>query len=243
MSDWTIAIPSFGRAGRVTSDAIFHDALIVVPESQAEEYAEQKFRNGCTLVTLPDDRDGNIARKRNWIMDQYPGNLLIVDDDYDYVGMVENEKQVRLGWESIHDLLLNGFSMARELGTVLWGLNLQVDPKFYRPYSPLAFLAPVLGPWQGFVDCDLRHDEDLWLKEDYDLSLQVFRKYHRTLRFNKYHYMVDHFNAAGGIVGTRHMPEEVRQLERLQRKWGSGVVSYDLSRSVNPRIRVPLSGI
>ncbi len=57
------------------------------------------------------------------------------------------------------------------------------------------------------------------------------------------HYMVDHFNERGGIVGQRNMAEERKQLDRLQHKWGSAVVSYDLTRSVNPRVRVPLAGM
>lgn len=240
---WTIAIASYGRAGRVTSDGVFHDALLVVPESQAEAYAEQDLRNGCSIVTLPDEKDGNLARKRNWIMDQYPGDLLIVDDDYDALERIEGGETEDLSWESIRMLLHNGFQMARDLGTVLWGVNVQADRRFYREYTPFGFLSPILGPFQAFADCPLRYDEDLWLKEDYDLSLQVWHRYHKVLRFNMVHYRVDHFNEAGGQVGKRNLPEEVRQLKRLQAKWGSRVVSFDLSRSVNPRVRVPYAGV
>jgi TET-associated glycosyltransferase-like protein len=238
-----IVSPSFGRAGRVTSDRVFHDLVVVVPESQAEEYAAHPLENGGTYHPMPDKFEGNISRKRNWILDTFAGDLVMVDDDYDYLGMVEGGKQVRLEWESIQDLITNGFQMAEDVGVSLWGLNVQVDPRFYREYSPVAFLSPVLGPFVGVRPSKIRYDPDLWLKEDYDFFLQHIHRAHRVLRFNKYHYKVDHFDEAGGVVGQRNLPEEARQLKRLVQKWGSSVVSYDLTRSVNPRIRVPLVGI
>ena len=238
-----IVSPSFGRAGRVTSDRVFRDLVVVVPESQLEEYEAHPLANGGTYQPMPDQYEGNISRKRNWILDSMSGEVVMVDDDYAYLGMVEKGKQVRLEWPSIEALIRNGFQMAEDVGTPMWGLNLQVDPRFYREYSPFAFLSPVLGPFVALKDCPIRYDEDLWLKEDYDYFLRVIHKYHRVLRFNKYHYKVDHFDEAGGVVGQRNLPEEVRQLNRLQQKWGSAVVSFDLTRSVNPRVRVPLVGI
>lgn len=243
MNDWTIAVPSYGRAGRVTTGSVFRGVVVVVPESQAEEYQAHPLEGGGRYEVMPDKYEGNIARKRNWILDNLGDRIVMADDDYAHMGMVERGEQRKLPWESIEALLTNGFQMVEDLGTVLWGVNLQVDPRFYREYSPFSLLSPILGPFAAFDRCPLRYDEDLWLKEDYDLSLQVLRRYHKALRFNKYHYQVDHFTETGGIVGMRNMPEETRQLRRLQEKWGSEVVSYDLTRSVNPRVRVPLRGI
>lgn len=243
MTPWTIAVPSFGRAGRVTTDKVFHGAVVVVPESQADLYMAHPLENEGRYQPMPDRYEGNIAKKRNWILDNLGDRIVMADDDYDHLGMVERGEMHKLDWPSIASLLLNGFQMVEDLGTVLWGVNLQVDPRFYREYSPFSLLSPILGPFAAFDRCTLRYDEDLWLKEDYDLSLQVLRKHHKALRFNKYHYSVDHFSEAGGIVGMRNMPEEVRQLRRLQEKWGSEVVAFDLTRSVNPRVRVPLRGI
>lgn len=192
---------------------------------------------------MPDKFEGNIARKRNWILNTLGPNVVMVDDDYAYLGMVEKGEQVRLEWPSIEALIDNGFQMAADLGTPLWGVNLQVDPRFYREYAPLSMLSPVLGPFVAVGETKIRYDEDLWLKEDYDFWLQVIHRHHKTLRLNKYHYKVDHFDEAGGIVGQRNLPEEVRQLNRLEQKWGSKIVSFDLTRSVNPRVRVPLAGI
>jgi hypothetical protein len=39
-------------------------------------------------------------------------------------------------------------------------------------------------------DNDIRYDERIPLKEDYDLSLQHLNKFRKVLRFNKYFYKV-----------------------------------------------------
>lgn len=242
-----IAVASYGRAGRVSSVNVFPRGVVVVPESQVAAYRKQKMPKGWKVQGIPDEQDGNLCRKRNAILDLFSGkDVLIVDDDYDYVGRWQGGIDMRLEGEDIDRLLDNGFRMARDLGTPLWGINVQVDRRFYREYTPISITNPVLGPWQAFTGDRpewVRYDEDLWLKEDYDLSLRVLQRVHRILRLNAYHYRVDHFNEAGGQVGKRNMNEEIRQLHALQRRWGSDVVKLELHRSVNPILKVPLKGV
>lgn len=243
-----IAVPSYGRAGRVSSIDVFPYGSIVVPEKQADSYrALTPLPEGWEIVTIPDGEDGNISRKRNAILRLFEGrDVVMVDDDYDYIGRWDEGVDRHLDGDGIRRLLSNGFRMAREVGTPLWGINLQVDRRFYREYTPLSLTNPVLGPFLAFTGDRpewVRFDDDLWLKEDYDLSLRVLQKVHRILRFNAYHYKVDHFNEAGGLVGKRNMTEEVRQLHRLQERWGSDVVKIQLHRSVNPVLKIPLKGV
>lgn len=243
-----VVVPSFGRAGRVTTVNVFPEGVIVVPAKQMETYeALQELPDGWALLGIPDERDGNIARKRNAILEQFEGqDIVMVDDDYDYLGRWEAGEDRRLDADGIRHLLGEGASLARDLGTPLWGINVQVDRRFYREYTPFSVTNVVLGPfhaWTADRPRDLRYEEDLWLKEDYDMSLQVLRRFHRILRVNAYHYRVDHLNEVGGVVGRRSMEEEVRQLQRLQRRWGSNVVKLQLHRSVNAIIKVPLQGV
>jgi len=244
---YQVFIISYKRAGQVTSDKVFRNAKIVIPESQYEEYKKHDYENGCELLPIPDEGDGNIVKKRNYIMDHFSdmcdGNMAIVDDDYDYIGMVENRKVVKLDVDQVDNLLMNGFQMCRDLGTVMWGLNVQSDPKFYREYAPFSMLSVCLGPFQAFCSNPLRYDERVYLKEDYDMSLQVLQKYHKILRFNKFHYAVNHFNKAGGVVSYRTKKAELEQLEIMAKKWGSKVVKYDVNKDVDPKVKVPLKGI
>lgn len=243
-----VAVASYGRAGRVSTVDVFPEGVIVVPEKQRESYeALQRLPDGWSIRSIPDTMDGNLCRKRNTILEMFEGrDVVIVDDDYDYVGRWEDGEDVRLGPDGIRHMLWQGAVLARDLGTPFWGINVQVDRRFYREYTPFSLTNVALGPFQGFTSerpADLRYDEDLWLKEDYDLSLRVLHRWHRILRMNAYHYRVDHFNEAGGQVGKRNMTEEVRQLHALQKRWGSDVVKLELHRSVNPIIKVPLKGV
>lgn len=243
-----VAVASYGRAGRVTTVDVFPEGVIVVPQRQEESYlALQHLPEGWSVQAVPDDQDGNIAKKRNAILDLFQGrDVVMVDDDYDYIGSWEGGIDRHLDAEEIRFLLWQGFQLARDLGTPLWGINVQVDRRFYREYTPISVTNIVLGPFLGLLSDrpdDLRFDPDLWLKEDYDFSLQVLHRFHRILRLNRYHYRVDHQNESGGVVGHREMGEEVRQAQRLQRRWGSDVVKLQLHRSVNPVIKVPLKGV
>ena len=79
MPDVYVAVPSYKRAGRVTTLAVVPDAAIWVPESQAEAY--EKHYPGHVRA-IPDERDGNVCRKRNAILDLSPSEwTLILDDD------------------------------------------------------------------------------------------------------------------------------------------------------------------
>ncbi len=241
---WEVYVASYKRAGMISTDTVIRNCKIVVPESQGEDYRRGEIYNGAEIVTCPDEADGNLCRKRNWILDQAESEwVLIVDDDYRYIGMVEEGMGRRLDLDGVDRMLEIGFTLCSDLGTTMWGINVQVDPKFYREYSPFSLLSPILGPFQAFVGQDLRYDEDLFLKEDYDLWLRTVYRQRKTLRLNKYHYMVDHLKQIGGQVANRTMIEEERQLKRLREKFGGDVVQWDLDKSINPRVRIPHKGI
>lgn len=229
----------------VSTDRVFPECVIAVHESQIDAYREAcpSPANGGRYHVLPDLENGNIAKARNLILDAFPGNVVMLDDDHEVFARFTHGVAEPLSLEGIADMIFRGYTMAADLGTPLWGVNVQADPKFYREYTPLTFLSPVLGPFSAHASNPLRYDEDLWLKEDFDMSLQVLRKYHRVLRFGMYHYRVDHYDLPGGVVSRRSWDEEIRQLRRLQEKWGNEVVRFDITKSVNPVLKVPLRGV
>jgi hypothetical protein len=173
----------------------------------------------------------------------FKGKIIIVDDDYKSMGVIENCKVKKLNSDEIDIVIDRGFVLCDDLGSKLWGLNLNDDPQCYREYSPFSFLSPILGPFTGIInDNEFLYDERLKLKEDYDLSLQVLFKYHKILRLNKYNYNVNHITLAGGCVDYRSMVEEKKEREILIKKWGSKVIKFR-EDSINPIIKVPLKGI
>lgn len=245
IDDVRIVCPSYRRAGQVKTVRIFGSRLILaVAESEADEYRRHYPDN--PIWEVPDRVNGNMARVRNWIRDNCDSRwLVMVDDDIRGFGYRENERPHLMEPEAVLHFIVNGFVMAEELGTILWGVNLEEAKQHYREYTPISFLAPILGPFTCHIlgDKRVRYDERLGLNEDYDFWLQVVRLYHKTLRFNKYHYLADHLTTPGGCAAWRTMDEERRQAEIMVRKWGPRVVRYDFTRSVNPIVNVPIKGI
>jgi len=64
------------------------------------------------------------------------------------------------------------------------------------------------------------------------------RKYHKVLRWNKFHYRAGHLKAAGGCGAYRSLKREKEQAEIMVKKWGKDVVRYDFERSTNPVLYV-----
>lgn len=243
-NDISIVTPTYKRSDNIKAIKLFGDKLIIsCHEFEAELYKE-KYPDNNFLI-LPDNARGNMAKVRNYIYHNSPTKYLVmIDDDVEEIGYHQDLKLNKMKLSQILDFMVNGFVMCEELKTVLWGVNLQDDPQLYRQFSPFSFLSAVLGPFCcHIIDNKLSYDERLGLNEDYDFSLQVLQKYHRILRFNKYYYRAGHLTAKGGCGAYRILDEEKRQSEIMIKKWGSSVVKYDFSKSTNPRIKAPYSGV
>jgi hypothetical protein len=65
-----------------------------------------------------------------------------------------------------------------------------------------------------------RYDENLPLKEDYDMTLQQLNLERVVLRVNAYHYICKQSENVGGCAAYRNRDREEAQLKALQAKWG-----------------------
>lgn len=237
--------PSYKRAKTTEIDQYLKNVHFCVHDFEAEEY--KKYHDN--VIVMPDELRWNMARVRNFILDYARRNWIdvcvMLDDDVEYIGYFEEQELYKITEGELVDKIFEWSHMAEDFGTVLFWLNLQSDPKFYREYSPFSLLSPVLWPFMCILTKGnfLRFDERLGLNEDYDFSLQVLQKHHKIFRNNKFHYRCGHLTDKGGCGAYRVLDEEKRQAEVMIRKWGSKVVSYDFEKSTNPRINCPLKGI
>jgi len=203
-----LVIPSFKRAGKVFGYEYFRTSRIVIPESQFDGY--KQHYEAARLIPIPDDQDGNIARKRNWILRNIPRPLVMIDDDVEYLTTTEGVynaagewtgqtvQKLKLSPEQAENVIMNGFNLAEQIGCKYWGLNVNTDGRNYYQYRPIALTQIVLGPFQGHLDHDLLFDERMGSKDDYDFSLQQLCRYNKVLRLNKYAYYCHHGDNAGG---------------------------------------------
>ena len=235
-----IVVPSYKRAGNVLTRKVFPDSILAVHEFEADIY---KDKNGGSILIIPDTLKGNIARVRNYILDNIDDNRIIMaDDDIRAFGYHENGKQNILDRDRLLSFIDNGYEMCKELNAHLWGINLQSDPMFYHEFQPITLLGVVLGTFSCHYKPTLRYDDNLYLNEDYDYFLKNILKYRKVLRFKKYYYIADHLDMKGGCGAYRLKDTEIEQALIMQKRWGSKVFRFDINKSTNGRIRVPISG-
>ena len=244
---YEIAIPSYKRPTNCKTAKMLTRAVIYVHEFEVEEY-KKNYKN--KIVAIPDDlQKKGMATIRNFILDNAESDhILMIDDDLNGFGYHESDEYMKMKEKEIYAFIEMGFRMCEGMETVLWGVNLTQDRKFYRESSPLSLSAVILGPFMGIIRTELRFDERLGLKEDYDYSLMVLNKYRRILRMNKYHYISDHIKVVGGCATYRTAEIEEKPAEALQRKWGRRIVKIKRvaqggNMSINPVVLVPINGI
>lgn len=241
-----IYIPSYKRPKTCMTHKLFKDfdVCIVIHEKELKQYQESITDKNVTFLCHTDKEKGNMARVRNFILENNKEEEFIMcDDDIKYFKCMENNKQHMMNSDQLKQMIYNGFIMAKELKTVLWGINLLDDPMAYREYSPLSLLSVVLGPFSAHIKNNLKYDNRLPLKEDYDYALQVLKKHRKILRMNRYSYTTDHITLPGGCASYRTKDKEIQQMEAFKRKWGKRIVKGNIKQSINPNVTIPLKGI
>jgi len=245
---YKIAIPTYKRANDCQTARWLSKGIIYCHQFEVADY---KKYNDNEVVAIPDSLAGKgMAVIRNFILDNTKGEkVIMLDDDIKQFGYVEDLKMHMMTEQEVYDMFENGFRMCEEAGTKLWGVNLQSDKKFYRQYSPFSLSSVILGPCMGIIkDDEIRFDDKLGLKEDYDYSLQVLRKFRKILRFNKYHYISAHITKKGGCASYRTSDKEEEQSILFQKKWGKGIVqikrkTHRGNMSINPVVKCPIKGV
>ena len=250
-----VIIPSYRRSQQLPGKEYFTMARYCVPESQADEYAEQ-VGLGRVLI-LPDDQDGNIVKKRNWIIKNVSKPLIMIDDDVQSIGYFEKRSGMKdgdhrrktLDSESLMPFFEHSFGLCEQFGAKMWGLSQNEDNRIYKEFQPFSLTKIPLGPFQGHIGHDLIFDDRVGTKDDYDMALQQLLNFKVLFRWNKFHYICDHGDNSGGIVSYRSKEREIQYCKAIMMKWGKSIIKYripprkieDLLNAKN--VNVPIRGI
>jgi len=254
-----VVSPSYKRADKITAHKYLPFVKYYVDESEAEEY--RKHNPGVEVVACPSGIQGNVCRVRNYILDREfeagADAVVMLDDDLKGIYYWENMERKEVKREEFLWFIEKYSILAREWGARMWGVNVNPDKQVYREYSPFTTKSPVLGPFQVHLrESDIRYDERLLLKEDYDISLQHLNRYRVLLRVMKAFYECKQSEQTGGCAVYRNLEREKEQLLLLRKKWGKEIVRIDKGRDrshkakrerktidYNPIIRVPIKGV
>lgn len=258
----SINCPSYKRP-KVKTLEYLPFCKVWVDNKEYNDYIEANKEFEENIISCPDGVQGNLCRIRNYILDKEFENgadvVLIIDDDMSGIYHFEGNREycynkILVEPNEFYDFIEKYSVMCDELGFKFWGLNCNQDALSYRQYSPFSTVSYVGGPFQCFLKNDLRYDERLPLKEDYDMTLQQCNKYRGCLRLNKFFYSCKQSKQAGGCATYRNYDREIEQLELLQRKWGKNIVKIDSVKNsnqkkeskkfdYNPIIKIPIKGI
>lgn len=259
----SVNCPSYKRP-KVESLQYLPYVKVWVDHKEYDEYLRANKGFEKNIISCPEGIQGNVSRIRNYILDQEFKNgadvVVIIDDDLKGIYSFEvNENgyaydDVLINAEEFPFFIAKYTLMCEELGYKLWGVNLNKDALNYKHALPFNTKAIILGPFSCHLKNDIRYDEELPLKEDYDLAIQHLNKYRGILRVNKCHYNCKQSTNAGGCATYRNYDREEQQLKALQEKWGTDIVKRDKSTMAkskkkkvnidyNPIIKIPIKGV
>lgn len=246
---YKIYAPTYKRSELCKTHEYIKDVIYVVRESEKKDYEGVHDK----IWIVPDSAQGNLSRIRNYVLDNAEEkNIVLIDDDVNYFSRWNGNVQNKLNEQEFYNMILQGFQIAEDIDVRFWGVNCVSDKGSYREYTPFGTRSYIGGPFQAHRNNPLRYDEKIYLKEDYDMTLQVLNRFRKNFRMNMYSYNCNQNTLAGGCASYRSIEREMEQNKMLQAKWGSKVVKFDKSNGsktreksydINPIIKVPIKGV
>lgn len=205
-----IAIPSYNRPEITTTrilTAFRNDeiTIFVNDESQRELYQTQNGINCNIQIT----NTKGITAARNAILNYYKTDeeIVMLDDDISGVEILKiNPKTLKkdlvpMTNTEILDFFICAFRDARKNNAGMWGVYPVHNPFFMK--NRISNNGFIIGSLCGIINSDLRYDENLIVKEDYDFTLQHILKYKKVIRYDYITPRIKHYSNKGGCVEQR----------------------------------------
>ncbi len=222
-----IIIPSYKRAGRVTSHRMVVGAKICVPESEYAAYRDHHHAE--ELITHPDSIKGS-ALKREWILAKYK-RVFQLDDDCAGIFRIWRPagyklKGTTLTPEETTLLIERSADTCKELGAYLFGFNLHANPMTYNGFRPYAFGGYVMGGAFGILEGSRLHFGSMMVP-GCDHFLPLWNLYaHRYCWLDRRFAFAfkQTYTGVGGLTDLRADRGEERGYEFLRKCFGKAIV-------------------
>ena len=166
-----------------------------------DEFSYHKKHNGYRDNKVIYADANNITEQRNNILGFFAGDMIVqMDDDIrgiSFLSLLNHGKLKKVeNGKSLKSFFESAFATAIKANTIMWGLY-PVHNAFYMKDGHSEW-ALVMGSCMGIINKDLRFDEKFILKQDYELSCRVLKKYGKVIRFNNVAADAKHFDNPGG---------------------------------------------
>lgn len=192
-----ICVPSYKRAEICITDKYIIGAKIIVPESQAEEY--RKYHEN--VISIPDELDWNISKKRNAILDLFPNeDIVMLDDDIIEFTKLENWKLTKLPWVDAIAVFESIIADFENNNCELAGVY-PINNAFYMSETKKAGF--IIGSCMIFKRWfKERFNTSIMAKEDYEMTIMKFM-WGGVIRYNMYSHKKKEYIGMGGVAGQR----------------------------------------
>lgn len=216
-----IAIPSKGRPYKSKSKEFLRDAKLFVPESEWSLYNKIYPDD---VIAVPNDVRG-ITPTRNWILkNTEEREVVMVDDDLLQCGYIYPEADGRLRQCEIKDgkVLIRVFEQAFEtlysMGWKVFGVRGENSAWGQHNENPFLFDSYITANCMGIVnDGSLYFDEQMVVKEDFELGLRHMQIYGGVLCLRYLYWNEKHWTTDGGCADYRHEKVEMDAIRRLMK--------------------------
>lgn len=211
-----------GRADRVLTKDAIKNAILCVPESEANDYREHN--PGIEILTHPDSLKG-LTLKRQFIIEAFP-NTFQIDDDIKSIDRlyVESGEPTKLDPDEAYDIVQYIGNCAKLAGCFLFGINKEVNPLAYDEMHPI-HLSGILNGDMGILEgSKLYFHEKAKVSEDYWISAYnayLYRYCWIDKRFAARG--VATFGNTGGCANIRTMEQEKEDTMFLRKMFGTAI--------------------
>jgi len=208
-----LAVISKGRPQNVSLYP--KDVIWYVKEEEQEQYEGQ----GATTQPVKYDTIGEL---RNIVLEDHKGEwLVMMDDDLKKIDFVESKtKTSEITLPNALEFMVKSLKATKFLKFA--GISPIAKIFYYnKPESFTNFIPgniSIIHP-----DNEIRYDENLRTKEDYDFTLQHIKKYGGALRCNRILATFQHYTNAGGFTDIRSLEIENESILYLMKKWGTAI--------------------
>ena len=191
------------------------DVVWYVGKGEKKDYLEA----GAEIVI----ESGALCHSRNQVMEDSKVDYSVqLSDDlkgFEKVSVL-GSKKVKVPI-SLDDLLKEITNKMEKYNLYLGAVSPTNNEFYYSETRPIGFRHFCLGDFHVIKKCDLRFDEKMTLKEDYDYTLQHIKKFGGVCRLNYILPTFVHRVNKGGAVAIRNTETERKNINYLKQKWGN----------------------
>lgn len=166
---------------------------------------------------------GGLCESRNVILDvaqaQGADAAVELSDDLKVIKLAVDKDNKNSKIISFDDAVSIMIEACIGLGAKMAGAAPTNNAFFFNPNKPYHTRAFIVGDFITVLDTNLRFDEKLKLKEDYDYTLQHIYKYGSVARCNAILASFLHRTNAGGACAYRNEKREQKAIRYLKAKW------------------------